>query len=78
MQAQKIVKVVIWFPDPKRTLESDLRAETRGYFCKMLMQLLKSKKADPNEDQIRRGFQSIVNQNAISQAVKMVMDALEK
>ncbi|KAM7535798.1 hypothetical protein Aperf_G00000099810 [Anoplocephala perfoliata] len=64
--------------DPKRTLETDLRSETTGYFRKMLMQMLKSKKTDPTEDQIRRGFQSIVNQNTISQAVKTITEALEK
>ncbi|KAM7535326.1 hypothetical protein Aperf_G00000099849 [Anoplocephala perfoliata] len=44
----------------------------------MLLQMLKSKKADPTEDQIRRGFESIVNQNTISQAVKTITEALEK
>ncbi|KAM7535222.1 hypothetical protein Aperf_G00000099864 [Anoplocephala perfoliata] len=64
--------------DPKRTLESDLYSETSGYFCKMLLQMLKSKKADPTEDQIRRGFESIVDQNTISQAVKTITEALER
>lgn len=64
--------------DPKRTLESDLRCETTGYFGKMLLQMLKSKKCDPSEDQIHRGLESIVNPNDISTVVKKITDALEK
>nr|CDS30725.1 annexin [Hymenolepis microstoma] len=64
--------------DPKRSLESDLRCETKGYFSKMVLQMLNSNESDPSEDKIRRGYEAIVNENEISDVVKQIRVALEK
>lgn len=64
--------------DPKRTLESDLRCETKGYFAKMVLQMLNSNENDPSEDKIRRGYEEIADENEISDVVKQIRVALEK
>lgn len=67
---------------PKRNLESDLRAETSGYFCKMLLHILKADTPEPTSEQLqnikRKGGSVMVNENEVSQAIKQVREALEK
>jgi len=62
--------------DPKRTLESDIRAETSGMFCKMLMNILKGTTPDPTPEQLKsissQGPKAIVNKDsAIGEARKL-------
>ncbi|VDO04137.1 unnamed protein product [Rodentolepis nana] len=64
--------------DPKRTLESDLRCETKGHFAKMVLQLLNSNQNDPSEDKIRGGYEEIVNENEVSEAVEKIRKAFDK
>ncbi|CDI98110.1 annexin [Echinococcus multilocularis] len=68
--------------DPKRTLETDIRSETTGYFCKMLLQILKGDNPDPTPEQLQtikqRGGDIMVNQNEVTRAVKQLVEALEK
>lgn len=68
--------------DPKRTLESDIRSETTGYFAKMLLQILKADNPDPTPEQLRaiqqRGPDAVVNPNEITRAVRQLTGALEK
>ncbi|VDK35394.1 unnamed protein product [Taenia asiatica] len=66
--------------DPKRTLETDIRTETTGYFCKMLLQLLKGDIPDPTPEQLRtiqhKGGDVMVNQKEVAAAVKQIVEAL--
>ncbi|VDM31513.1 unnamed protein product [Hydatigera taeniaeformis] len=68
--------------DPKRTLETDIRSETTGYFCKMLLQILKGDIPDPTADQLRtiqqKGGDVMVNQGEVTKAVKQIVEALGK
>ncbi|KAL5970641.1 Annexin A6, partial [Taenia solium] len=68
--------------DPKRTLETDIRTETTGYFCKMLLQLLKGDIPDPTPEQLRtiqqKGGDLMVNQKEVTAAVKQIVEALAK
>uniref|UniRef100_A0A5K3FFR4 Annexin n=1 Tax=Mesocestoides corti TaxID=53468 RepID=A0A5K3FFR4_MESCO len=68
--------------DPKRTLENDIRSETSGYFCKMLLTILKGDTPDPTPEQLQalqqKGGDVMVNPNEITKAVQQIEKALEK
>ena len=74
--------LIAFSSDPQRTLETDLHSETSGYFCKMLMQILKADTPDPTPDQLntikQRGGDIMIDKNEVAKAVKLITDAMER
>nr|ADM26238.1 annexin E1 [Spirometra erinaceieuropaei]AFM74203.1 actin-6 [Spirometra erinaceieuropaei] len=62
--------------DPSRSLESDIRAETRGYFCKALLKILQAGAPDPTPEQLKQlenqGPNAIVNQAVVQDVVQQL------
>lgn len=64
--------------DPKRTLESDIRDETSGYFRKMLLNLLKAETPEPTQEDInnfpRKGTMGLINKQQAAEDAKKLRE----
>uniref|UniRef100_A0A0X3P724 Annexin n=1 Tax=Schistocephalus solidus TaxID=70667 RepID=A0A0X3P724_SCHSO len=58
--------------DPSRTLESDIHAETKGFFCKALLKILQASAPDPTPEKLKQGPNAIVNLPEVQKIVEQL------